>query len=240
MKETSPSSGELTAVITPDGSIQLEWMDTDEPVGNGSRMLQDEIYRRFEQEPDSWLLYLSFSDRSVSLSPSLHFLRRFSGLFARRLSRTPELETLRHRARVEISDEEMAQTLNAAPMMIGADYLNRDFLVAVWEDLHRSFSRSIQGARGSVEEFFRSFSPNVHLVGRIFFHMVENKTGDLPFAFLATYSTRLDRQGQSRHVPLKYALKEYEGDPDKLLDLLATVHIGGKGEPPDRRTDRNR
>ncbi len=231
MKDPSPLSGELTAVITPDGTIQLEWMETDEPVGKGSRMLQDEIYRRFEEEPDSWLLYLSFSDQSVSLSPSLHFLRRFSGLFARGLSQTPELETLRHRVRVEIPDEEMTRALNTAPMMIGADYLNRDFLASVWEDLHRSFSRSIQGDRGSVEAFFRSFSPNVHLVGRIFFHMVENKTGDLPFAFLATYSTRVNRQGQSRHVPLKYALKEYEGDPAKLLDLLATVHTAGKESP---------
>jgi hypothetical protein len=68
MKDPNPLSGELTAVITPDGSIQLEWMETDEPVGKGSRMLQDEIYRRFEEEPDSWLLYLSFSDQSVSLS----------------------------------------------------------------------------------------------------------------------------------------------------------------------------
>jgi superfamily II DNA or RNA helicase len=231
MKEPSPLIGELTAVITPHGSIQLEWTDTDEPIGKGSRVLQGEIYRRYEEEPDSWLLYLSFSDQSVSLSPSLHFLRRFSGRFARGLTQTPDLEALRHRVRVEISDEEMTRFLNTAPMMIGADYLDRDFLSFVWEGLHRSFSRAIQSHRGSVEAFFHSFSPNVHLVGRIFFHMVENKTGDLPFAFLATYSTRLNRQGQSRHVPLKYALKEYEADPDKLLDLLATVHMAAKESP---------
>jgi len=74
--------------------------------------------RRFEEEPDSWLLHLSFSDQSVSLSPSLHFLRRFSGFVRAGFEQTPELETLRHRVRVEISDKEMTQVLNTAPMMI--------------------------------------------------------------------------------------------------------------------------
>ncbi|MBR9984329.1 MAG: hypothetical protein KFF68_00320 [Desulfosarcina sp.] len=57
-----------------------------------------------------------------------------------------------------------------------------------------------------------------------FFHLVENKTGDHPFAFLATYSTRLNLQGESRHVPLKFALQEFAGNREKLLELMATVH----------------
>ncbi|MDP2643629.1 MAG: SNF2 helicase-associated domain-containing protein [Desulfobacterales bacterium] len=231
MKAPHPSNRELTAAITPAGSIQLEWAEVDESVGKAGGMLQDEIYQRYEAEPDSWLLYLSFADTGVPLSPSLHFLRSFCGLFARKTSLTPELETLRHAVRVQISEEEIAHALNVAPLMVGAEYLSRDFLCAIQEDLHRSFSRSIKAFRGSVEEFIHSFSPNVTLVGRIFFHMVENKTGQLPFAFLATYSTRLNNQGQSRHIPLKYALKEYESDPAKLLELLATVHLAAKESP---------
>ncbi|MCJ7601397.1 MAG: hypothetical protein MUO63_07815, partial [Desulfobulbaceae bacterium] len=51
----------------------------------------------------------------------------------------------------------------------------------------------------------------------------ENKNHEAPFAFLATYSTRLNDEGESRHLPLKYALEEYEGDNEKLLQLFVTV-----------------
>jgi non-specific serine/threonine protein kinase len=53
---------------------------------------------------------------------------------------------------------------------------------------------------------------------------VENKNADQPFAFLATYATRMGTEGESRHLPLKYALQEYQNDNAKLLNLLSTVH----------------
>ena len=45
---------------------------------------------------------------------------------------------------------------------------------------------------------------------------------------LITYSTRLNKQGVSKHVPLKYALQEFAGNRAKLLELLATVHEAAK------------
>ena len=68
-------------------------------------------------------------------------------------------------------------------------------------------------------------------MGRIFFHLVENKSDDYPFAFMATYSTRLNREGKSKHLPLKHALEEYENDAEKLLELLTTVHVAEKRSP---------
>jgi hypothetical protein len=49
-----------------------------------------------------------------------------------------------------------------------------------------------------------------------------------PFAFLATYSTRLNQESDAKHVPLKFALQEFAGNQAKLLELLATVHCAGK------------
>ncbi|MDA8171874.1 MAG: DEAD/DEAH box helicase [Nitrospiraceae bacterium] len=68
-------------------------------------------------------------------------------------------------------------------------------------------------------------------MGRVYFHLVENKRDDAPFAFLATYSTALNSQGASRHLPLKYALEEFGEDNEKLLDLLSTVHVAAKDSP---------
>lgn len=93
----------------------------------------------------------------------------------------------------------------------------------MWDTLHGIFSRKIEAYDGSVKEFVKEYSPDVHLVGRIYFHLVENKNHEAPFAFLATYSTRLNDEGESRHLPLKYALEEYEGDNEKLLQLFVTV-----------------
>jgi non-specific serine/threonine protein kinase len=97
-----------------------------------------------------------------------------------------------------------------------------------WETLNRTFARAIKTYDGSVDSFIKTYSPDVHLVGRVFFHLVEQKYKDTPFAFLATFSTGLDKQGQSRHWPLKWALTEYAGDNEKLLDLLSTVHKAGE------------
>ncbi|MCK4390005.1 MAG: DEAD/DEAH box helicase [Desulfobacterales bacterium] len=219
---------ELNAVVMPNGSLQLEWADTEETVSKSSKLLQEEIHNRFISEPDSWFLFLGFCDRKVALSPSLSYWRKFAGLFARKLSQTPDLEILRHKVKITITENELSQTLDSAPMMTGSEYLSKELLNEIWLRLNHAFSRAIKAYDGTVEEFVKIYSPDVHLVGRVFFHLVENKSGDEPFAFLATYSTRLNKQGQSKHLPLKYALQEYGADSDKLLELLATVHLAAK------------
>jgi non-specific serine/threonine protein kinase len=108
--------------------------------------------------------------------------------------------------------------------MTGVEYLARPVLEILWQRLHAEFSQEIQKARSTVEEFIRAYSPDVHLIGRVFFHLVESKKDDYPFAFLATYSPGLSKQGKSQHLPLKHALQEYGSDGKKMLDLLVAVH----------------
>ena len=57
---------------------------------------------------------------------------------------------------------------------------------------------------------------------RIFFHLVENKDEDYPFAFMATYAAKKE-DGSVQHVPLEYALYEYKTDKEKLLSLLSCL-----------------
>lgn len=64
----------------------------------------------------------------------------------------------------------------------------------------------------------------VKSVGRICFHLVENKRDTLPFAFLATYVNEVEMTGKVRHLPLKNALLEYKDDQTRLLNLLSTVY----------------
>ncbi|MEX1349374.1 MAG: DEAD/DEAH box helicase [Desulfobacterales bacterium] len=222
---------ELSVVVLPSGTLQTEWIETKEKIQKSSRLLQEEIYNRFVDDAVAGLLFLGFSDKNVKLSPSLEYWRDVAGLFTRELSRTPDLELLRHKANITVAEDQLVHFTNSAPLMPGSEYISTELLKTVWSNLNTAFCRAIKAYKGAVAEFIRTYSPEVHLVGRVFFHLVENKDEDQPFAFLATYSTRLNQQGKSKHLPLKYALKEYESDRDKLLELLATVHLAAGQSP---------
>jgi hypothetical protein len=60
----------------------------------------------------------------------------------------------------------------------------------------------------------------------VHFNLAQNKTEPgRPFAFMATYTTRLSAQARAQHVPLGQGWREYAGanKRDKLLALLAPV-----------------
>jgi SNF2 family DNA or RNA helicase len=219
---------ELNAIPMPNGMLQLEWNEVSEPISKSQQLLQKEIYSRFKTDFKSFLLFLSFLDRSIPLSPSLDYWRFITGTFANKLSHMPDLETIRGAVTMPLEDENIIEMLSRAPLMPGAEYLNAGFLKLVWSMLNAQFQYEISMYEGAVEDFIHTYSPDVHLVGRIYFHLVENKGQDYPFAFLATYSTKPGKQGKSKHLPLKSALMEYGADSEKLLELLSTVHLAAE------------
>ncbi len=226
------SQQDLCAIIRPDGLL-LEWADTATHISKSqypeaSRLFQQDLYRRYHAEPETWLLALAFSDPALRLSPSLTFWRDFAASFAEQLAHVPDLEDRRGDVTVDLTAEAILEWLANAPLVTGAEYLNADLISTIWSALHDAFRRAIKSYDGTVEDFIHAHRPNLQLAGRIFFHLVENNKGNAPFAFLATYSTRMGGDGESRHLPLKYALQEYGSDRDKLLELLSTVYQAAK------------
>ena len=121
---------------------------------------------------------------------------------------------------------EFATLVLTAPMMPGAEYLNQDVLKALWEEVGTAFASSLAVAGMDLQTFLKSLSPAWNLVGRVHFNLAENRRDpDLPFAFLATYTTGLSAKATAQHVPLGQALSEYSGamNRDKLLSLLVPV-----------------
>ncbi len=217
------SYAELEAVVMPNGMIQLEWVESSKKLSNASDILQQALFAQYVANPDNWLLYLGFCQNTLHLSPSLAFWQTFSSLFTQKLRLTPNVEQQRGQVVIPLDPEELKNFYNRIPLMPGGEYLSVDLLRSLWQDLHDSFFRQIASFAGTVEAFIKSYSPDIHVVGRIYFHLVENRQGPDPFAFLATYATDLNADGQSRHLPLKYALEEYKTDTDKLLQLLVNV-----------------
>ena len=214
---------ELSVVLRPDG-LQLEWTDTDEVSSESAQQFQHELVRRYRAESNTWLLWLSFANPTLPLSPTLAFWRDFAVSFAEQLALLPDLEEVREQATVALSATAIQQWLARAPLGPGVEYLDSAFLLHIWASLQAMFHRLIRAYDGTVEAFLHSYRPHLQLAGRVFFHLVENTRGGAPFAFLATYSTRMGGDGASRHLPLKYALEEYRHDRDKLLALLGTVY----------------
>ncbi|MCF7974707.1 MAG: DEAD/DEAH box helicase [Phycisphaerae bacterium] len=222
---------ELTTAILPNGSLTLEWHDLEEPVSRDQQILQDEVIQRFEDHDHGWLLFLGFSDPAISLCESLAFWRRVAGTFTDRLIKTEDLETLRHKVTVTLTPDEARVFLETAPFMPGAAYLTQEVIQEIWSQLNGAFRKQIKAHTGTVATFVQTLSARVHLVGRVFFHLVESKKEAYPFAFMATYSTGLNTRGESRHLPLKHALTEFGANSRKMLDLLSTVYRAAKESP---------
>ena len=226
--QSNVSATQLNAAVLADGCVQLEWGVASGKIAKSTTLLQQEIFNVYDSAGSNWLLYTGFADTAVSLSPSLDFWRRFSAIFVHQLRLTPDLETVRDQVQISPPATQLSELLQSLPAMAGGEYVNTELLCSLWLQLNKIFVTQIAEFSGTVAEFIQRYSPASHLLGRIYFHLVENKDGELPFAFLATYSTKMGTQGQSKHLPLKYALQEYQDDNDKLLDLLVTVHAAAR------------
>ena len=108
--------------------------------------------------------------------------------------------------------------------MRGGEFLTSDLLAKLW----REFGALVisESAITGFSEWLKSKNSLWHTVGRVTFHLAENKRDpNRPFAFLATYTHRLSEQGKPQHLPLARALQEYAGSKNKtaLTSLLAPV-----------------
>jgi hypothetical protein len=112
--------------------------------------------------------------------------------------------------------DELEALVAAAPPMIGAEYLTVSVLEALWTEAATAFQSELVESKKSVESFLHRRNAAWHLVGRVHFNLAENRRdGEAPFAFLATYTTRLSTDAKAQYLPLGRALSEYAGAANK-------------------------
>ena len=129
--------------------------------------------------------------------------------------------------------EEAAMWLACAPPMPGGEYLTPDMLRTLWEKLLAWCADTLRG-EGGLAPFIQTYAPRWRQVGRVFFHLAENRMDEArPFAFLATYTTGVNERRQPRHVPLARALQQYIGEKNKpaLARLLEPVRLASERLP---------
>jgi superfamily II DNA or RNA helicase len=217
-------TGELVAVIEPDGAYVLDWQYPERGGNDGDSGFGHDWYELYRSDRDRAWFVLGTRPQPAGLSASVEYLYQIASAFVKTLTRNPDLDILRDRAVAGLDDELRETLLEGAPYLSGTEYLDHHWMERVWERLNRAFATVIQQYDGSVSEYFSKQNPGLHLAGKVYFHLVESKREEFPFAFLATYAVEPSATGQARHLPLKNALTEYGENSKKLLELLGTVN----------------
>ncbi|MDW5299894.1 MAG: DEAD/DEAH box helicase [Sedimentibacter sp.] len=177
----------------------------------------------FDNDKYAALFHLGFLNKEKWFTPSIEYLHHIAAILIKKLSQQSEIEFFREKVQVELTDEEFSELKDEIPFAIGMEHIDNDWLLNIWESLFAVFKSEIKNYDGTVVRYFAEYNANINVVGRVFFHLVENKDGKYPFAFMATYSTKTVKSKRAVHTPLKNALSEFEGDEKKLISLISTV-----------------
>jgi non-specific serine/threonine protein kinase len=168
----------------------------------------------------------------MALTPVIGYWRDLGTRYVTTLCALPDVADAREAPSVAPpAADELEALSSAAPPMKGAEYLTGDVLRSLWSEIDSAFRDELLAAKTSVQAFLASKGSTWHLVGRVYFNLAEHrKDEEAPFAFLATYTTRLSAHAKPQHLPLGRALSEYAGAASKsrLLSLLLPVQRAAK------------
>ena len=219
----------LGPTLTPHGRLLVAHVD-DAPALPPD--LSHRIEESFARGSGHGLLQLGAGEVGTVLPPAFGYWREFAARYVTAVCTLPDVGDRGDLAHVRALPNDDLESLAAvAPLMTGAEYVTAPVLQALWEALDAAFRSELSESNTSVQDFLTRKSPHWHLVGRVHFNLAENrKDDDAPFAFLATYTTRLSAHAKAQHLPLGQALREYAGAANKarLLSLLMPVQRAGE------------
>ena len=172
------------------------------------------------------MLYSASEELDAVLPASFEYARLIARLYLTSLCKTATAEPGGLIPEIPPPTADLDRTLLQAPPMTGLEYLTPDVLSNWWLDLDSLTRNEIAKHPGGAQEYLRERNPQWRFVGRVTFHLAENKRDlDYPFAFLATYANGLTSQGKVKHEPLGQALQQYAGAQNReaMLTLLLPI-----------------
>jgi hypothetical protein len=217
----------LTLYISPHGRLFVESLTESGCSPGGTTVEPDRIAKAFTQGQANGLLHLATRQLQANLPAEFAFAREIGCRYLTRLCQAPQNADSSELPPVPTpgTDELNAITMMAPPMR-GLEYLNADCLGAWWAELDDLVRGEVHASGQSVQAYLRDLNPVWRTVGRVSFHLAENKRDpDHPFAFMATYAAKLSAQGRVQHLPLGRALQEFAGAHNRsaLLALLQPI-----------------
>ncbi len=232
--------------FTPSGRITVSQAESD---GERSREPRDgtadrhlaQVLKAFESSPAEGLFALATQRIDTAWAPSFGYWRDFAARYLSALCETPEGADTRAAEIPPPGPAELASMLLSVPPMQGAEYVSGSNLVDIWRDLDAWVRAQVAASRTGLSGFLKERAPLWHQVGRVCFHLAENRRDpDYPFAFLATYAPRVTGGGRVQYQPLSKALEQYAGAKNKkaLIKLLSPVQLASEKSPLVRETGR--
>jgi superfamily II DNA or RNA helicase len=211
----------LEIAISPGGRLFVEHAAEVVPAVN--EPWASRLRSAFEASAAEGLLLLATEALTLPMPPSPTYWRDFARGYLQRLCHAAGVDggpapILSH------EPDELSRFGQQAPPTRGGEFLTPDLLANLWVEFGVLVIR--ETAATGLSGWLKSKNPLWQTVGRVTFHLAENKRDpDRPFAFLATYTHRLSEQGKPQHLPLARALQEYAGAKNKtaLSSLLAPV-----------------
>lgn len=223
-----------TLALTPQGHLTLVPSETSAlPDAIAKQLLEELATTTPKNISGPCLLQLGAELVGAALSPVPGWWRDFAVRYLTALCAVPQTDTGEAiPGRVPVPTTDDLQTLIwSAPPMDGAEYLTVAVLERMWSEIDQALHGTLLYHGHALAEYLKACNRAWNLVGRVHLHLAENrKDEEFPFAFLATYSTRLSVQGKAQHRPLGEALREYAAAADKvrLLALLAPLQRAGE------------
>jgi len=213
---------QLSLALSPQGSVYLDRSaHSKESLPND---LVEDISELFLRDDQVGLLHLGLCNFSKPLPPSFAFWQQYARFFVVELCKRHDSSEPANDLDVPMpSWQDLQGFIEQSPFMNGSEYLCRESLEKIWKDLLSCIVAEIKSFGGTLESFLKHYNPSLINVGKVCLHLAENKGNDTyPFAFIATYTSRLSCNAKLQHIPLGKALQDHAGKQNKavLLKLL--------------------
>jgi len=221
-----------TLAVNPHGHLYWDAVDGEEAWPDASAAQR--VSAAFAQGAAQGLLHLASRELDTPLPAAVAFWREYARLYLSRFCHGVAPGATEILPVPPVAEDEWRLWLERLPPIRGGEYLNVEALAGLWSLLDAQARVNAATHAGGPVEYLKSLNPVWRMVGRVCFHLAENRKNlDYPFAFLATYASGVSGQGRVQYRPLAEALDEYAGERNKaaLLRLLAPVHAAAEISP---------
>ncbi len=215
----------LVCRFTPGGRIDVQPAQAEDDCALSSKTA-GRIMKAFAEGRGAGVLHLAVAELSTELPPSLSYWRDVGRAFVARVCAGLDPTEPKSLTLPDPDPDELAALFEAVPPMQGAELLGTEVLRGIWSDAGTALAAKAEAYEDGVQGYLRAQGSVWHVVGRVCFHLAENKRDpEYPFAFMATYIHKVSNQAKPQHLPLGRALKDYAGarNRQKLLALLAPL-----------------
>lgn len=200
--------------------------------GNGySEVHHQSIIDAFMHSQEQGLLHLLAAKIDNNWSLPMKYWRNFIAQYVDQLAHYTTAEHQLEQPIQAPSEEHLQVWLLRMPPVTGGEYVTVATLSCMWSEFDTWCRVRIINEPDGVAGFLRKYLPEWNSVGRVCFHLAENKNDpDYPFAFIATYAVSITGQREVRYQQLSKALQEYAGHANKqaLFNLLKPIHEAAK------------